>query len=247
MNEPGKAKGVAIGDIDVCETFVGQRGNGKSTFMCAQAVDQVVEAGGAYVIGHSMGARLPVRLPDGGPILPITYHVDVDSMDRGLKRHPGRWHIVASETVPADEVIQYARRLSYSMRERLWRARHPFQRFNSTRKMDDGTFFAPPIIILVDEGIMVDAANSKGDGAGDDQRWFKAWLFSLRHEHTALYYSIQNANARSYIIIDQATKIHAFHSRHEWALGAIRAGAGATQEDIERIRNLPRYEKLTFT
>lgn len=244
-DEPKKA-GLPIGDLNALHAYVGQRGQGKSTLMCSQAYDLLQDVGGGYVIGHSMGARLPVRLPDGGPVLPIVYHENLEQLDRGLRRDPGKWHILASSTIPADPVIQYGRQLSYGIRERAWRSQHMLKPFNETRKLDDGTFIAPPVIMLVDEGIMVDAANSKGDGAGDDHRWFKSWLFSLRHEHTALFYSIQNANARSYLLIDQATEINVFHTRHEWALSAIRAGAGASQEQLEAIRALPKYEHIRF-
>lgn len=242
--EAPPARGVPIGSLDVLEAFVGARGQGKSTFLCQQVADLVEDVGGAYVIGHSMGARLPERLPDG-PRLPIDYHENVDAMARALRRNPNRWHIVASSTQPADPVIHYARRLSHSMREGIWRREHPLRPFNDTRRLDGKPMI--PIVVIIDEGIAVDAADGRGGSAGHEEtKWFRAWLFSLRHEHIAVFYAIQNANARSYLVIDQATAVHAFKTRHEWALSAIRAGAGATQEQLERIRSLPRYERLTF-
>ena len=238
-------RGVPIGDLDTLEAFIGLRGVGKSTYLCERVWDRVTATpGGCYVVGHSMGPRLPERLPGGGPILPITYHENVAALDRGLRRHPERWHIVASDTIPADEVIRYVRRLSLGIREAVWRRKHLIKRYSTTSRLTGER--ATPICVIVDEGIAVEAGEGGGKTGSNKDSWFKAWLFSLRHEHTALYYAIQNSNARSWLLVDQATAIHVFRTRHEWALSAIRAGCGATEVQLAQIRELPRYEHLTF-
>jgi hypothetical protein len=92
------------------------------------------------VIGHSLGARLPERLPDefGGATLPISYHATIAKLDRALRRHPERWHILApplphewgaaagvEEPETADDVLDYSVRLSAASRLRAYRKEHP--------------------------------------------------------------------------------------------------------------------------
>ena len=86
-----------IGEWNILEASIGQRGMGKSTYQCRRVWELTREAGGAYVIGHSLGARLPERLPKelGGHELPITYHHTIAELERGLRRKPDRWHILA--------------------------------------------------------------------------------------------------------------------------------------------------------
>jgi len=231
-----------IGDVNVLEVCVGQRGAGKSTTQCMRADELSREWGGAYVIGHSLGGRLPTELPDG-TVLPLVYHDTLAKLDKGLRRDPGKWHILAPPMAmpnreEADDLLQYSIRLSDSIKERAWKEVHPFGIYKANKSHKG--IHATPIIVIIDEGIAIGAA---GSTKKDQNRWFQEYLYSLRHMHIALFYSIQNANARSWHLLDQATAIHVFNTRHEWALGAIRA-AGATQDEMDRIAELPTPKQL---
>ena len=75
-----------VGSWNHLEACIGQRGTGKSTFQCYRALELSRIANGAYVIGHSLGARLPSKLPAelGGTTLPIVYHPTIDKLERAL-------------------------------------------------------------------------------------------------------------------------------------------------------------------
>lgn len=238
-----------IGTWNHLECTIGQRGEGKSTYQCQRALELSREARGAYVIGHSLGARLPTKLPAsmGGETLPITYHETIAKLERGLRTKPDRWHVLApplnkSERETADDLLMFVTRFSDTLRKAAWKKKHPWSFWKSTVSYEDVE--CVPIIVLIDEGIAIEAA---GSSRKDSNRWFLELIYSLRHYHTALLYSIQDASARSWRILEQANEIVVFRVRHAWALQSIQA-AGATPEEVDEIRGLKKYEyvKLEF-
>lgn len=242
-----------IGEWNHLEASIGQRGMGKSTFQCRRALDLQADARGAYVIGHSLGARLPRQLPKelGGNVLPITYYDSIAKLERGLRRHPERWHILAPplpgegrksllKADTADDLLRFVIRFSTAIRKAAWQKANPMRFWKSTVNYE-GVECAP-IIVIIDEGIAVEAA---GTSRKEDNRWFLQFLYSLRHLHCALLYAIQDATARSWRVLEQATAIHVFAVRHAWALQAIQA-SGATPEEIERIRGLTKFHHVTL-
>jgi hypothetical protein len=70
-------------------------------------------------------------------------------------------------------------------------------------------------------------------------------LFSLRHMHIALYWCLQDPNAKTYMMMSQATLIHVHHTQHQYAVNAIRA-AGATELELEQIAELHGFEHVTI-
>lgn len=234
MGDDANAKCPKIGEWDHLEVFLGLKGYGKSTEMVSRAMELDAEASGtSIVVGHSLGARLPIKLPDGTPV-PVVYHETIEALERGVRRDPNQFHVLVQGS--ADPVIQYARELSKSLRKDAYG-----WRWKSTTRMDG--IRVPPIIVMVDEGIAIDAASRKPK---EDDRWFAEWILSLRHEHIALLYAIQSPTGRNWILMEHATLFHVFRIRHRWAQEAIRA-AGAEDVDVERMRKLPHYEKLVFS
>ena len=243
---------IEIGKWNHLEASLGQRGMGKSTHQCVRALELQIDSGGAYVIGHSIGGRLPSRLPAeyGGHELPITYHETIDALSRGLRRRPERWHILAPSLrldkqaahETADDLIKFVIQFSRSIRERSWNKAHPFglpgARLGWRDNVSHEGVQAPPVVLIIDEGIAIEAA---GPSRKTDNRWFLQFLYSLRHYHIALLYAIQDASARSWRILEQATKLFVFSVRHQWALQSIQA-AGATPEQIDEIRALRKYQ-----
>jgi hypothetical protein len=234
-----------VGKVDVLEASIGKRGMGKSTWQCHRADQLCREYGGAYVIGHSLGARLPPALPPdlGGRTLPITYHQTIRNLERGLRRSPDRWHVLApplSATVrdTADDLLRFAVRFSDSLRKQAWQKAHPFSFWSPTKSMDG--IRCTPVIVIIDEGIAIEAA---GPSRKEDNRWFLEFLYSLRHYHTVLLYAIQDASARSWRVLEQATVINAFRVTHRWALQSLEA-AGASPEEVERIRHQARFQHV---
>jgi hypothetical protein len=243
---------VEIGKWDHLEASIGKRGTGKSTHQCVRAYELCIDAGGAIVIGHSIGGRLPSKLPDeyGGHKLPIQYHESIESIRRGLRWHPGRWHILAPPITAdanqiretADDLIKFSIELSRSVRKKAWTNAHPFgvpgARLGWRDNVSHEGVEATPIILIIDEGVAIEAA---GPTRKDANRWFLEFLYSLRHMHIALLYAIQDASARSWRILEQATKLFVFRVSHDWALQSI-AAAGATDEQIDEVRNQYRYQ-----
>lgn len=245
-----------IGEVNVLETFVGRRGAGKSTFQAWRARELQCDYGGAYVIGHSLGQRLPESIPPdltGGNALklPIVYHKTIEKLDKGLHSKPGSWHILApplsherpdraQDTEGADDLLRYSLKLSSAVRRQAWRRENPIGIWGDGKRTLG--LEAPPIIVIIDEGIAVEAASTGGKSRGAD-KWFLEYLYSLRHEHIALLYAIQEPTARSWRVLEQSNAIWAFNLRHRWALQALEAG-GASREQIEEIRALRPYEKV---
>lgn len=253
-----------IGTVNVLEATLGQRGKGKSTHQCARALELVRHFGGAYVIGHSLGARLPRTLPAelaGGKEheLPIEYHFNLRELDKAIRARPNKWHIIAPpplgdpkrgrvQVSSADEMIEYSMRLSQSLRDRAYdRAKLRRERaiLDPKIRVYDG-LPCTPVIVIIDEGIAVKSANTaKGAKDKQAQDWFFEWLISLRHMHTVLLYSIQNPSARSWYLMSEATEIDVFYIRHQWALNAVQA-AGATSDQINEIRRLEPHDYVVI-
>jgi len=255
--EPGH--GPAIGTINVLEATIGQRGMGKSTYQCWRARELVAQHGGqAYVIGHSLGARLPMSLPAslGGGDLPIEYHRTITELDSALHARPTRWHILApplsldggSDPISScDDLIAYSIRLSESLRKRAFARAHALDAIvakSSAHKYDG--LPSPFVVVIVDEGIAMEAAAMRKDVAGQKKKdWFLQWLYSLRHYHTALLYAIQNATARNWQLLSEATRVVVFRVRHQWALNAVQA-AGGTQKEIRAVKKLGPHEYVAL-
>jgi hypothetical protein len=244
-----------IGTWNHLEASIGARGMGKSTYQCYRARQLQQEAHGAYVVGHSLGARLPTSLPAelGGGELPITYHETLAKLERGIRNRPDRWHILAppmagdgshhrGPTDSADDLLQFATSLAARLKRQAWQKAHPLKFWNPKVSYHDVR--CTPVIIIVDEGIALDAAAT--GTKKESNKWFLQMLYSLRHNHTALLYAIQNSTARNWQILEQSTAIHVFAVRHEWALNALRA-AGATPDELERIRTQGKYQHVTLT
>jgi hypothetical protein len=257
---PKTGHGPKIGTVNLLECTLGQRGMGKSTYQCARARDLVREYHGqAYVIGHSLGARLPMSLPPelGGGELPIEYHATIDELDRALRARPTKWHILApplsidrpSETYvqdTCDDLIKYSIRLSESLRKRAYERAHPIKSIlkDSARRYDG--LPCPAVIIVVDEGVAFQSASTgKDKKSRKDRDWFLEWIYSLRHYHTALLYAIQNPSARSWLLLAEATRVIVFRVKHQWALNAINA-AGGTRRETRAARKLAPHDYIAL-
>lgn len=252
-----------VGEVNILESAIGARGEGKSVFQCARVWESIHDWGGGYVIGHSLGRRLPKKLPAslwGGAELPITYYPTIRDLDRGLRRHPERWHILAppsgaearalgldeGDQDTADDLLKYSDDLALGLRKAAWWRKHRWALY-MPRMVDYQGLECPPIAVIIDEGVAVQAAKKgAADQANGRHDWFTAFLISLRHNHIALWYAIQNPTLRSWKVIEQSTAIHAFHLSHQWALDSIRA-AGATPEEVEKIATMPRFEHVTIS
>jgi len=252
-----------VGEVSILECFLGNRGMGKSTYQAVRAWEAQREYGSAYVIGHSLGMRMPERLPAsyyGGPTLPIRYHHTIKSLDAGLRKRPSDWHILAppsgaearasgvdpDERDTADGLLKYAEDLSLAVRKQAWWREHPWALTLPRRGVRYLGLQAPPVIVVIDEGVAVQAAKSGADKRADKRHdWFAEYLFGLRHNHIALFYAIQNPSARTWKLIEQSTAIHCFKLKHEWALNEVRA-AGASPQEIEQIARLEKFDFVTL-
>lgn len=242
----------AVGDFNHLEASVGARGMGKTTWQEYRAYT-LQRKTGAYVIGHSLGARLTRKLPDelGGHELPIRYYTTLKKLEAGLRRNPGSWHILApplamdgnqvsagQAIATADALLQFSARLSNGVRKSAWKKKNPFRIWGPNVEYKD--IHCPPIIVLIDEGIAIE---SGGPSRKEDNRWFLQYLYSLRHYHIALLYAIQDSSARSWRVLEQATRIFVFAIRHQWALNGMNA-AGATKDEVDRIRRLRKWQHV---
>lgn len=244
-----------VGDFNVLEASIGQRGMGKSTHQALRALE-LQRATGAYVIGHSLGRRLPEQLPRemGGAQLPIEYHSTIEKLDQALRRRPHKWHVLSPklpeeggppDPPTADDLMHYSMRLSKAIRDEAWLKEHPLRRLTGVPDQAKFTGLrAPPIVLILDEGIAVDAA-STGESATGKNKWFLSYVYSLRHNHIALLYAIQEPTSRSWRVLESATVIHCFRLRHEWAINAMRA-AGADPDQATLLRRLKPYERISL-
>lgn len=234
-----------IGNWNRLAVLIGERGYGKSTWGAYLALRWQREAG-AYVIGHSLGGRLPRRLPPelGGHELPIRYHETLDGVRRGIYWHPGKWHILApppgrSDGATADDLLQFSHQFSDSVRKSHWERKHwGFWKHNANHEDVD----APPIVVIIDEGVAVKGA---GQSRKEKNDWFLEYLISLRHLHIGLIWSMQDPTLRTWQILGQATDLYMFHTHHFYALNALWA-AGVPEEEIEKVKSLPRFRHIHY-
>lgn len=239
------SNGVPIGEWNHVEVVIGLRGFGKSTY-CVDRARELQRESGAYVIGHSLGARLPKRLPDGSQV-PINYYETIEKLERGLKRRPDEMHILADGH--ADAVLRFARDLSIAMRKRAWRRKYgilPTSLWKKwTRMSDMDGIVMRPIIVIFDESVALTMNLSKAGSKNDDAIEFREAIYSTRHEHIAYFFQIQDMNALGPALQTQATNYIVFHTEHQWSLNAIRA-AGATPEQVAEIPNLEIGEYVEY-
>ena len=260
MTEQKKNYGPPIGSVNVLEATIGQRGMGKSTYQCFRVHELVRQyQGHAYVIGHSLGARLPKELPAelGGHVLPIVYHNSVESVARGVSESPTKWHILAppidltgraGPQDSVDDLIAWSIQFSDALRERAYQREHPIKgALRSGVARDYTGIQCPAIILIVDEGIAMEAAGAKGTGTKTQAKkdWFLRWIYSLRHYHTALFYAIQNATARNWQLLSEATRVVVFRVKHQWAINAVQA-AGGTHAEMAAVRKLQPHEYIAL-
>ncbi len=239
-----KAVGIPIGAMNNVKLILGLRGYGKSTY-CAHDALTMQGATGAYVIGHSLGARFPANLPDGTSV-PVDFYPSIEKLKIGLRRNPTRIAILVGGN--GDEVIRYARELSFEIRRRAYYREHGWARaltkpFNNLRQMDG--IVARPIIVIVDEGVAMSMNLGKTGSRREENKEFREAIYGARHEHIGYLFQIQDPNAIGPVLQTQATNYVVFRIEHQWALNAIGA-MGATREDIQEIRNLEVGEYVEF-
>jgi len=236
--------GLPIGEMNDVELILGLRGYGKSTY-CASRALILQAATGAYVIGHSLGARFPNRLPDGTPV-PLDFYPTIEKLDAGLRRNPNRIAILVGGN--GDEVIKYARRLSMAIRKKAYYqergyAMALFKPWNTLRPMDG--IVARPIVVIIDEGVALGMNLGKTSAKNTETKDFREAIYGARHEHIAYLFQIQDPNAIGPALQTQASRYIVFRLEHEWALNAVRA-AGASREDLQEIRDLELGEYIEF-
>ena len=227
---------VEIGKLDEIHAIFGVRGSGKSTFMVMLSHELRTHYGG-YFIGHSPGARLPTKLPDGKDSL-ISWHDSIKGMERGLQRTPERIHIMVDGD--PEEVVEYGRAIAHATRKRA--VEKAGFRFRDNRPVPPGVM-AEPTFVLIDEGVLIDDAQ-KGNIRKVDKEW-ERFLTGARHEHVGLLWGIQRPTSKNWALTEQATQIHVFHYSHEWGLNSLRA-AGVPREEIAKISSLPKYQHVTY-
>lgn len=258
---PQTGHGPKIGEINILEATIGQRGMGKSTYQCSRVFDLVrANKGQVYVIGHSLGARLPEKLPPelGGHVLPIEYHASVESIAKAITERPTNWHILAPpidlegklvHRDSCDDLIKWSVRFTDSLKERAYLREHPLKGRlprGIARKYDG--IACPCVAMIVDEGIALKSAQSgttTGRKAREDKDWFLEWIYSLRHQHTALFYAIQNATARNWQLLSEATRVVVFRVKHQWAINAVQA-AGGTRREMRAVKRLEPHEYIAL-
>jgi hypothetical protein len=260
VSDAKKNYGPLIGEVNVLEATIGQRGMGKSTYQCHRVFELVTQyQGHVYVIGHSLGARLPKKLPAelGGHDLPVTYHSSIESVARGVSEQPKRWHILAppidlsgrnGPQDSVDDLIAWSIKFSDALRERAYAREHPIRgALRAGVARDYNGIQCPCIAIIVDEGIAMESAGVKGSGIKSQIKkdWFLRWIYSLRHYHTALFYAIQNATARNWQLLSEATRVVVFRVKHQWAINAVQA-AGGTHAEMREVRKLEPHEYIAL-
>ena len=228
---------IEIGSLDRLTSVIGLRGMGKSTWLVHDALAAQSELG-AIVLGHSPGARLPAKLPDGRASN-IVYHSDLRSLERGIRRRGGtsKLHVMAAGEV--DDLIAYARQMARAIRRSaVTRAGH---RFRDDRPVPDG-ILATPVHVMVDEG----SALRDWPKKSVEQRGWEVFITGLRHEHLSLTWSIQSPAMRSWKLLEQSNRVIAFRYLHRWGLDALQATGMIPQEDLPLIRALPQFEHRVY-
>lgn len=232
--------GVPIGEWNHVYLIFGLRGFGKSTY-CVEEAMRIGYPSGAYIIGHSLGARFPRSLPDGENV-PVEFYSTIERLARGVKRHPGRIHILASGD--ADDVIRYARDLSRTVRRKAWRREKGwFRPWNDMSNMSG--IVAPPILVILDESVALSMNLGKTAHRNEDSRYFREAIYSARHEHIGYMFQIQDPNALGPSVISQGTNYICFRLEHQWSINAVQA-AGATDEMLDEIPHLELGEYVEF-
>lgn len=226
--------GVPIGSVDMVETILGEKGNGKSTYLVERVMHLQRELG-AYVIGHSPGARLPLKLPSGRPTR-VEYYPDLKQMERGLRRDTSKIHIVARG--PADDIIQYARDMSLRLRKRAWGEHVGLLGKRWTPETQMTGVHCQAIIVVIDEAVSLKGATGNIAKRRDEEsQLVKEALFGARHDNIAYFVSIQDPGAFAWTMMSQSTIITCFRLEHDWSQIHLRA-AGFTEEQIELVGKL---------
>jgi hypothetical protein len=213
---------IEIGSLDRVTAVIGERGTGKSTWAMLDARAFQRETGG-FVIVHSPRGQVG-RAPD------IVMHDTVKKAARGMRRDPGKIHVVTDDS--PEDVIEFARALALASRKRAHR--DAWVKWNENRPAPPG-LRAPPALAVIDEG----TALKRGLSSAEIEE-LQRFLTSARHEHVAVTLLSQAPTARSWAFQEQASRFRVFRYMHEWGLNAIRAAA-VPQEHLERIRELPKF------
>lgn len=227
-----------VGSVDRVTTIIGERGMGKSTFIVKVDIPDFQREAGGYVVGHSPNGQI-------GADPTIQFHDSLASLQKGMKKHPGRAHFV-TRGAPED-VIAYGQALALSIRKRYherfaaaeFRRGRYVNKFRPDRPAPKG-LEAPPVLIVIDEGMMMDANPSPGE-----LKRLQVTLTSARHNHTAITWSSQAPTARQWVLLEQSNRLRIFRYTHEYGANALRA-AGIHRDVIPALRDLPKFTYYRF-
>ncbi len=205
--------------VNTVRSYLGVPGTGKSTLALADMRKQARELGGAFMLAHDIGDRLPDRWPDawGGKPTGIVRHNSVVEARAGLGRQPNAIHTLS--TADGSEVLALA--IEIAKKSKAWGA-------------EAGA--SPPVLLFLDEA--VGTASASPHRLGDDMR---NYIASRRHEHVGLYWTCQSPAMAHYALLALSTEIICGRIVDERALARFEQ-LGFTPGEINMIAGLHNYE-----
>lgn len=229
---------IPVGSLDRITTIIGERGMGKSTYALLDARSFQRETGG-FVLAHSPNGQIGAH-PD------VVFYDSVAKLVRGLKKAPGKIHVVAGG--PPEELIRFGESMALAIRKRAHerlRAQRAnsggelLPRFRADRPAPKG-MLARPVLVVIDEGVAMKRRPGDLDLAD-----LERMLTSARHNHFAVTWSSQAPTARQWVLLEQSNRLRVFRYTHEYGANALRA-AGISKDVVPVLRDLPRFAFYRF-
>lgn len=225
MGRPGDGKAVVARkgfaphrSVNIVKSYLGVPGTGKSTLAMSDMVKDQRALGGAYMIVHDIGDRLPEAWPDawGGKPTGIIRHATVGEARAALAAKPDGIH--ALSTSDGGAVMELA-----------------VQAGASSKAAGAAEGASPPVLLMLDEAVGTAAASPYR--MGDDMREFIA---GRRHMHVGLYWTCQSPAMAHYGLLALSTEIVVGRIVDERALARFEQ-LGFTPGEIDRIRTMPNH------
>lgn len=211
--------------FNLLEGFIGTVGCGKTEAAVFRLLE--LQKIPVYVIAFDPDGNIPEELHDGTET-GVSRHETIEECKIGVRDEPACIHSIEGESF--EDVLAYAEALALASLARY-----------GTRENSGDPIKGIPVVLYIDEGVLVDDADSHR--IGDE---LKKFIARRRHKHVGLIYTIQDPTWIHKSILTLATRNHFFLIEGDDQLNFLRRRVGIKPDAIERIRNLKRYQSETI-
>ena len=206
--------------VNLVAGYLGIPGTGKTTRALADMVRCSAAHGGARLLAHDTGMRVPERWPDawGGGATGLVQHATTDRARAALAKGVPGIHVISC--ADGSDVLALAVEIGDA----------------TMAQSKDGT--GPPVFVLLDEAVGVAAMSPHRIGDG-----MREFIATRRHHHVGLYWTTQSPQFAHYAILGLSTSLTLGTLHDRRALRRLEE-LGIDEDVLALVPDLPPHQFL---